>query len=124
MVLRKFGQVTATRPRVGHLASNISYIVHLTGGSLLAPALVVGLFGGTVYIQTCLAIDRELPRRERELALATISVGSPIGILLADISGLVIQWCLFAYLGIPSAGGACPFSDGSQANVSQAAPSA
>ena len=48
-------------------------------------------------VQSILAIDRRLPPRLRELALATVSVGSPVGILLADASGLVLQQCLFRY---------------------------
>ena len=81
------------------------------GPSLLAPALVVGLLGGTLYVQTCLAIDRTLPARERELALATVSVGTPIGILAADATGLLLQWCLFRVRHLPIAhgGGWCPF---------------
>ena len=80
------------------------------GPSLVAPALVVGLLGGTVYVQSMLAIDRKLPRRMRELALATVSVGSPVGILLADASGLLVQWCLFRYHGLPIGDGWCPFA--------------
>jgi hypothetical protein len=59
----------------------------VTGPALVAPALVVGLLGGTNYVQTCLAIDRELEPSLRELALSTVSVGSPVGILLADVTG-------------------------------------
>ena len=86
------------------------------GPSLFAPAGVVGLLGGTLYVQTALAIDTDLPPAQREIALATASVGSPIGILLADVSGLFIQWCLFAFLGIHGGGqgkavtGHCPLN--------------
>ena len=39
-----------------------------------------------------------------------LSVGSPLGILLADATGLLLQWCLFRFRGIPIAGGGgwCP----------------
>ena len=83
-----------------------------TGASLSAPAFLVGLLGGTSYVQTCLAIDRakDLNRRSRELALAAISVGAPIGIVLADFTGLVIQSCLMQAHHLHIDGGArwCP----------------
>lgn len=64
-------------------------------------------------MQTFCAIDRELPRQLRELALSTASVGSPVGILLANVSGLLIQWCLWRALAIEvdegGSGGECPF---------------
>ena len=88
------------------------------GPSLVLPALVVGLLGGTNYIQTMLAIDRCLPQRMREVALATISVGSPVGILLADATGLLLQWCLFRYHHIIiSQGGWCPLVPAQNASV-------
>ena len=64
---------------------------------------VVGLLGGTLYVQTALAIDSDLPYEQRELALSFFSFGAPIGILLADVTGLFIQWCLFAALGLHGA---------------------
>ena len=84
----------------------------LVGYVLLLPAMVVGLLGGVNYVQTFMAIDRELPPRLRELALSTASVGSPVGILLANVSGLFIQWCLWQSLSISEEGSAgghqCP----------------
>ena len=55
-----------------------------------------------------LAIDRELPPHMREVALATISVGSPVGILLADTTGLLLQFCLMRAHGIAVDGAWCP----------------
>ena len=78
------------------------------GPSLVLAAIIVGLFGGTNYIQSMLAIDRQLPPRMRELALATITIGAPVGILLADATGLLVQWCLFRYHAIHLDGGWCP----------------
>ena len=80
-----------------------------TGAALAAPALLVGLCGGTNYVQTFTAIDRELPPAKRELALSTASAGSPAGILLADVTGLFVQWCLFKANGLPLESGSCPF---------------
>ena len=67
------------------------------------PALLVGLLGGTIYVQSFMTIDRELPPNLRELALSTASVGDTSGILLANVTGLFIQWCLFASLGLHGA---------------------
>ena len=80
----------------------------VVGGALVAPALVVGLIGGTLYVQTFMAIDRELPPHLRELALATSSVADTTGILLADVTGLFIQWCVFGALGVEPRSGECP----------------
>ena len=60
-----------------------------TGVSLTIPALLVGCCAGTLYVQTFTAIDRELEPCKRELALSTASAGTPAGILLADLTGLV-----------------------------------
>ncbi len=83
-----------------------------TGSVLILPAFAVGLCGGTVYVQTQVAIDLDVPPEQREVALATACAGSPAGILLADVTSLFIQWCLFAYLGIATEGaaGECPFA--------------
>ena len=66
------------------------------------------------------AIDRELPEYQRELALSTASVGSPVGILMADVTGLFLQWCLFAHLGLQlDGGGECPFPVGAPTNLTR-----
>jgi len=78
-----------------------------TGYSLGAPALVVGLIGGALYVQTFLAVDRELPAEMREAALATCTCGDTAGVLLGEFAGLLIQWCLFERLALP-ASGECP----------------
>ena len=83
-----------------------------TGVTLTLPALLVGCCAGTLYVQTFTAIDRELEPCKRELALSTASAGTPAGILLADLTGLVVQWCLFKANGIPLANG-----DGAMGNV-------
>ena len=75
------------------------------GPTLAIPALFVGLLGGTNYIQILMAIDRRLPKRLRELALATVSVGAPVGILAADASGLLLQQCLFRFHDLPAVSG-------------------
>ena len=79
-----------------------------SNAGLAAPAFAVGLLGGTNYIQTMLAIDKRLPPSMRELALATVSAGAPVGMLLADMTGLLLQWCLFRAHGLSVRGGWCP----------------
>ena len=115
---------SATRPPPFVLlqVSNLAFFVadgalqFWTGASLAIPALLVGCCAGTLYVQTFTAIDRELEPCKRELALSTASAGTPAGILLADITGLVVQWCIFKANGISLAGAAansttsrCPF---------------
>ena len=39
------------------------------------------------------------------VSLTIPALGTPAGILLADLTGLVVQWCLFKANGIPLANG-------------------
>ena len=78
------------------------------GYSLVTFSLAVGLVGGTLYIQIALLIDRQVAVGLRELALSTVSVGEPIGSLLADVVALFIQACLYQSLQISGATAACP----------------
>ena len=77
------------------------------GYTLGAPALLVGLIGGALYVQTFLAVDRELPAEKREAALATCTCGDTAGVLAGEFTGLLMQWCLFERLSLP-ASGQCP----------------
>ena len=52
-----------------------------TGYLLAVPALLVGLLGGTLYVQMFMAIDREGAEDIREAALATCTWGDTAGIL-------------------------------------------
>lgn len=77
------------------------------GYTLGAPALLVGLVGGLLYVQTFLAVDRELPAHKREAALATCTCGDTAGVLAGELTGLLMQWCLYERLQLP-ADGECP----------------
>ena len=79
----------------------------VTGYMLSLPALGVGLIGGALYVQTFLAIDREVPPDQREAALATCTCGDTAGVLAGEFAGLVMQACLFERLRLP-ASFACP----------------
>ena len=76
--------------------------------SLLVLCFYVGLLGGGVYVNGYLRINSDLPKPVREFALATVSVADTIGIVVADISGLFIQSCLYKKNGIEGAVVQCP----------------
>ena len=70
-------------------------------------ALAVGLIGGLLYVQSFLAIDRELPEEQREAALATCTVADTAGVLAGEFTGLAVQLCIYERLGLPTRGH-CP----------------
>ena len=76
--------------------------------SLLVLCFYVGLLGGGVYVNGYLRINSDLAKPVREFALATVSVADTIGIVIADISGLFIQSCLYKRNGIEGAVVQCP----------------
>ena len=57
------------------------------GWWLLAPALVVGLLGGGVYVGAFTLIATEQPAAYVELALSSASVADTFGIITANILG-------------------------------------
>lgn len=80
---------------------------HFTGWVIAPAALTVGLIGGALYVQTFLAIDREVPADQREAALATCTCGDTAGVLAGEFAGLMMQACLFDRLGL-TASVSCP----------------
>lgn len=60
-------------------------------------AVIVGLIGGTVYIQAYLIVSETVKPDLREFSLAAISVADTLGILCANVFGLTIQECLYKY---------------------------
>ena len=79
-----------------------------TGWGLGAPALVVGLIGGTLYVQMFLAIDQEVAAEHREAALATCTCGDTAGVLTGEFTGWLMQRCLFDRLELSR--GECPWT--------------
>lgn len=75
---------------------------------LLIPAFYVGLLGGAVYVSGYQRINKDLPLPLREMALSSSSVADSFGILLADISGLFIQACIYDHHGVEGAVVTCP----------------
>lgn len=69
---------------------------------------VTGLLGGAVYVNAFTLISKEQPEDKKELALTAASIGDSFGIILADVSGLFIQACLYKQLGIPASKITCP----------------
>lgn len=75
---------------------------------LYLAALYSGLLGGAVYIHGYLRICRDLPRKHREFALSATSLAESLGIVVADVLGLVIQACLYQLHGLEGAALTCP----------------
>jgi len=71
---------------------------------LLSLAFVVGLIGGTVYVHAYILISEKVGRKRREFALGSASMADTIGIVLANVFGLVIQGCLYGVNGISDDG--------------------
>mmetsp|Transcript_10177 Transcript_10177/g.14622 ORF Transcript_10177/g.14622 Transcript_10177/m.14622 type:complete len:106 (-) Transcript_10177:137-454(-) len=76
--------------------------------SLLIMCFVVGLLGGGVYVQGYNRINADMPKELREFALSSASVADSVGILVADISSLFIQSCIYQSNGINGAVVDCP----------------
>ncbi|KAG7374436.1 CLN3 domain containing protein [Nitzschia inconspicua] len=75
---------------------------------LYAAALYTGLLGGAVYCHGYIRICKDLPLQYREFALSATSVAECLGIVVADIFGLVIQACLYHINGLDGAVFTCP----------------
>jgi battenin len=67
---------------------------------LYAGALYAGLLGGAVYVHGYKRICKDLPLQYREFALAATSFAECLGIVIADVLGLIIQSCLYKIHGL------------------------
>lgn len=76
--------------------------------SLLYVCFYVGLLGGGVYVHSYTRINQDLPPYMREFALSTTSLADTLGIVMADISGLFIQSCLYRANNLDGALVTCP----------------
>ncbi|KAL7490394.1 hypothetical protein ACHAWT_000434 [Skeletonema menzelii] len=76
--------------------------------SLLIMCFFVGLLGGGVYVQGYNRINSDMPKELREFALSSASLADSVGILVADISSLFIQSCIYQRNGIDGAVVSCP----------------
>lgn len=68
--------------------------------SVLALAFVVGLIGGGVYVHGFIFISQHTRPVHRETAMACASVADTLGILTANLVGLIVQGCLYGANGI------------------------
>ena len=59
--------------------------------------------GGAVYVNSFTLVAREVEPSLQEFALAATSVGESVGTLMADISGVFIQGCMFRINGLAGA---------------------
>ncbi|GBG29840.1 Protein BTN1 [Hondaea fermentalgiana] len=80
--------------------------------SLLALAFVVGLLGGAVYVHGYILISREVAPERKEFALASASLADTLGIMLANMTGIIIQGCLYAVNDLTDEGRAPAFTCG------------
>lgn len=78
--------------------------------SLLLPCFGAGLLGGGVYVNAYTRINADLPPHQKEFALASASVADSFGIVLADITGLYIQSCIYRANKISGAAVTCPLN--------------
>jgi battenin len=89
-------------------------IIAFTGGILyrrpllLSGSFYTGLLGGGVYVHGYKRIVADVSPSKVEICLASVSVADSIGILVADVSGLFLQSCLYRHHGIPGALVGCP----------------
>ena len=77
---------------------------------LYPSALYSGLLGGAVYIHGYLRICRDLPLQHREFALSATSLAECLGIVVADLFGLLIQACLYQIHHLEGAAMSCSAS--------------
>jgi battenin len=75
---------------------------------LLIPCFYVGLLGGGVYVNGYLRICADLPMEHREFSLSATSVAAAMGIVVADLTGLFLQACLYQRNGLDGAVVSCP----------------
>jgi battenin len=74
-----------------------------------AVAFYAGLLGGAVYVHGYVRIVKDVAPLHTEFALAATSVAESIGILFADLTGLVLQSCIYKAHEIDGALLECPF---------------
>ena len=58
-------------------------------------ALWTGLLGGAVYVHGYRRVIADVDPRDCEFALATVSLAESLGVLVADVTGLFLQSCLY-----------------------------
>eukprot|EP00978_Attheya_sp_CCMP212_P012410 scaffold30927_cov50-Attheya_sp.AAC.1 len=95
---------------IGIGGSGSSIVWYYSKGVLFPCCFYVGLLGGGVYVNGFTRICADVPTKDREFALASVSVAESFGIVLADVTGLWLQSCIYKANGIPGAIVSCPLS--------------
>ena len=104
MPLLQFINLAMTTHVAANPTTSILYHPHM----LYSGALYAGLLGGSVYISGYKRICADLPLAHREFALSAVSLAETVGIVVADLVGLVIQACLYEVNGLDNAMLTCP----------------
>jgi battenin len=76
---------------------------------LLLGAFTTGLLGGAVYVHGYKRITADYDKGQVELALSATSVAEGLGVLVADVTSLFIQSCLYQIHDLSGAIVTCPF---------------
>lgn len=95
-----FFAATAVHPTSIWYNSTLYYVV----------AFYTGLLGGGVYVHGYQRIVADMPSVHTEFALAATSVAESFGILMADVSGLFLQACIYQANGLDGALLQCPWN--------------
>jgi len=76
-----------------------------SAGYLYVMALYTGLLGGGVYVHGYKRIVTDIPHPPSytEFALSSTSVAESLGVVMADVTGLLLQGCLYQINNIPGA---------------------
>lgn len=76
-----------------------------SAGYLYVMALYTGLLGGSVYVHGYKQIVANIPHAPSytKFALSSTSVAESFGVVVANITGLLLQECLYQINNIPDA---------------------
>jgi battenin len=66
-----------------------------------------GLLGGGCYVNAFNLISKEVEPQHREFSLGAASLADSVGVALADVTGILIQGCLFKANGLAGAAFKC-----------------
>ena len=104
MPILQLGNLILTTHAAANPTTSIMYHPYV----LYSVALYTGILGGSVYISGYKRICADIPLPHREFALSAVSLAETVGIVVADLVGLVIQACLYQVNGLDNAMLSCP----------------
>jgi MFS family permease len=65
--------------------------------SLLSLCVVVGFFGGAVYVHGYSLLAESVPPELKEFSLSAAGIAVDFGVAFADVAGILIQQALYKY---------------------------